>query len=177
MHLSSTLLRRAVLGAAGAAACSLALAATASADPVDVTCVTSADLSFSPGLTFATTPTSITTAGQLGPCVSVSDPTVTSGTHGSTFSRTTSCVGLLNTGPGTRVFHWSNGQTSSFTFSSTSTYVAGQLVTTLRGTITAGEFAGSSAVQVATFAADLTKCLQPGGLTGATGVGNLTIYL
>lgn len=177
MHLSRTLLHRAVLGAAATAASALALAAPASADPVDVTCVTSADLTFSPGLTLTTTPTSITTAGQLGPCVSVSDPTVTSGSHGSTFSRTTSCVGLLNTGAGTRVFHWSNGQTSTFSFSSTSTYVLGQLVTTLRGTITAGEFAGSSAVQVATFAADLTKCLQPGGLTGATGVGNLTIYL
>src|SRR6185312_672421 len=146
MNPFTTIIGRAALGSAAAVACALALAAPASADPVDVTCVTAADLTFSPGLTFTTTPTSITTAGQLGPCVSLSDPTVTSGSHGSTFSRTTSCLGLLNTGPGTRVFHWSNGQTSSFSFSSTSPYVAGQLVTTLRGTITAGEFAGSSAV-------------------------------
>jgi hypothetical protein len=170
------LFKAALLGLT-AAACAVVVAAPASADPVDLTCVSSASSTYSPGLSLTTQATSITTAGQLDPCVSVSDPTVTSGTFGSTFTRTTSCLALLDTGTGTRVFHWSNGNTSSFTFSSTSTYVTGQIVTTLRGTITAGEFAGSSAVQVVAFVADLTKCLLPGGVTGSTGVGDLTIYL
>jgi hypothetical protein len=130
-----------------------------------LTCAGSSGQTFTPGLTNTPTPTLIEYQDVLGPCVSATDPTLTSGTGSGTRSLTYSCTSLLGGGSATRTFHWNNGQSSTFTYTHTRNVVAGQLVILQTGTITAGEFAGSSAVGTLVLAGDLTACSGSGATT------------
>ena len=60
---------------------------------------------------------------------------------------------------------WSNGQKSTFTFNQTATSVGGNSVITEVGSITAGLFAGSSAVETVSGPANSLDCLTARGLT------------
>lgn len=170
-----SLLHRGLLAAPVVVLALAASAATASADTTLATCNGAQTTTYSPGLTLTTHTTNITVSGQLGPCVAISDLTLTSGTYGSAFTRDRSCLDPLGASSGTRTFHWSNGNTSTFSYNSTSTHVTGATVDTLRGTITAGEFAGATATQVTTLVDNLVDCLTPGGMTEAGGETVLTI--
>jgi hypothetical protein len=64
------------------------------------------------------------------------------------------------------VFQWSNGQTSTFTFTRELNDAGGQTTVTFTGTITSGEFAGDNAVeQVGAVTPSALQCANPPGLT------------
>jgi hypothetical protein len=109
--------------------------------------------------------------------VSLTDPTVTAGTYSGSFVRVASCTSLLSSPAGRRTLYWTNGRSSVFEFTSTATYVGGQLTTTLTGAITSGAFAGSTAIQTLTAVADLTQCAAPGGISSLFGVVQLQVVL
>jgi hypothetical protein len=160
------------------AAAALAVAAPAGA-ATTVTCLTGTDhVAFSPALTNTTTLTSITTSQAYGSalvqCVS-DDPTVTTGTSGVSFAAPVSCT-TLSSGPGSQVITWNNGQTSTFTYTQTITTVAGVNVATATGSITAGEFAGSTAERVTAEAPpNPLSCLLGPGVSSLSGTITLTV--
>ncbi|MGW4109722.1 hypothetical protein ACWEFJ_02460 [Actinosynnema sp. NPDC004786] len=149
-------------------------AAPAGAVQQDVTCVGTATETISPGLKYATQNVTVTTNLIYSPCVS-SDPTVTAAVSGSTFTAPGSCLMLPDASSGTFVLNWNNGNTSTFAFNATTAIVGGNIVITRIGTITAGQFAGDTAIRVVTYPAlNPLDCLTT-GVTSQTGVVTLTI--
>jgi len=161
------------------AAAALAVAAPAGA-ATTVTCLTGTDhVAFSPALTNTTTLTSVTTSQAYGsallPCVS-DDPTVTTGTSGVSFVAPVSCTTFSSGTGGSQVITWNNGQTSTFTYTLTITTVAGVNVATATGSITAGEFAGSTAERVTVEAPpNPLSCLLGSGVSSLSGTIALTV--
>ncbi|MEU0297919.1 hypothetical protein ABZ252_00295 [Streptomyces sp. NPDC006175] len=77
---------------------------------------------------------------------------------------TLDCLDLLSTTTGTQTFHWSDGQSSTLSFTRTVTNVNGQTVLTLAGPITAGVFTRKHAVfTVVEPVLNLTACQSPKG--------------
>ncbi|MFI9005859.1 hypothetical protein ACIGNX_01330 [Actinosynnema sp. NPDC053489] len=134
----------------------------ASAGVLDVTCSapSSQNDTYAPPL--STTPQTVTVSSstQYGPCVSLSNPAITSGTRTRTLIIPgRSCLDLLNGGPATYTITWNTGQTSTISSNFTSTTVGTALVVTDTGTVTSGLFAGSTVVQVLTGpATDVLLC-------------------
>ncbi|EWC60846.1 hypothetical protein UO65_3776 [Actinokineospora spheciospongiae] len=150
-----------------AAACTSALLVLGSSTPasagvLDVTCAppSSEVVNFSPPLTMTPQTVTVSTTTQYGPCVSLSNPALTSGARTNSSSAPgQTCLELLTNGPTTFTVTWNTGQTSTISANRTSTVVGAALVTTHTGTVTAGLFAGSTAVQVLTgAAADVLPC-------------------
>lgn len=105
----------------------------------------------------------------FAPCAS-SDPGVTAGTSSSNLTFTLSCLTLDEATSGQFILHWGNGRTSTFVFNRTVTYPAGQAVVVNAGEITAGEFAGDTAVMtVAGASVNLLACAVPPGVTSQSG--------
>ncbi|MCG8919531.1 hypothetical protein L6E12_27535 [Actinokineospora sp. PR83] len=149
------------------AACASALlvlgpAAPASAGVLDVTCTppSSETVAFTPPLTMTPQTVTVNTSTQYGPCVSASNPALTSGTRTNTSSAPgQTCLELLTNGTTTFTITWNTGQTSTISANRTSTVVGAALVTTHTGTVTSGLFAGSTVLQVLTgAAADVLLC-------------------
>jgi hypothetical protein len=138
------------------------------------TCTGTSEARYSPGL--RNTPALVTTSFHevLGPCLSLSDPTVRTGTMSGGVTATSGCEDLLHSSPGAVTFHWNNGNSSTFTYNSEVDLVLGQLVIVQTGAITAGEFSGSSAVTTITDVGDLTACAGS-GLTSVEGPLTLNI--
>ncbi|MFI9010007.1 hypothetical protein ACIGNX_22520 [Actinosynnema sp. NPDC053489] len=119
--------------------------------------------------------TATTTTNLIySPCVS-SDPTLTAATSGSTFTGPGSCLTLPGFSSGTSVLTWNNGNTSTFAFNATTAIVGGNVVITRTGTITAGRFAGDTAIRVVTYPAPNPLGCLTTGVTSRTGVVTLTI--
>ncbi|RZU49458.1 hypothetical protein EV385_1208 [Krasilnikovia cinnamomea] len=156
-------------------AITMVTASPASAVQQDVTCVGTATETFTPGLTY--TPQTITYTTNLiySPCTS-SDATLTSAVSGSTSTvPNSSCNMLPFAGSGSFVLTWNNGNTSTFTFNAVSTIVAGQVVLTRTGTITAGQFQGDTAIRVVTYpTVNPLDCLTT-GVTSQFGAVTLSI--
>ena len=137
-------------------------AGTASAGVLDVTCTppSSQNDTYTPPLTLTPQDVTVRSATQYGPCVSASNPAITSGSR----SRTLlipgrSCLDLLNSGSTTFTITWNTGQSSTVSSNFTSTTVGATLVVTDTGTVTSGLFTGSTVVQVLTApAADVLLC-------------------
>jgi len=141
----------------------------------DLTCPGTESVTFTPGLLLTLQQVTLHTSRQWGPCVS-SDPTVSSGSDAESFVNTISCLSVAAAGTGTVTFTWSNGRTSTFAFTKSVSHPVGQTVVTYTGNITAGEFAGDSALETITGAAlNLTACLAPPGITSTFGVAVLEI--
>lgn len=133
-------------------------------------------VSFSPGVTL--TPRTVTVAYDLalGVCVSLTQPGITSGSSEGNVTLTLDCLDLLSTSTGTQSFLWSDGRTSTLSFTRTVSIVNGQTVLTLTGPITAGVFSGRSAVlTVVEPALDVLACESAQGLTSQAGVTTLLI--
>jgi hypothetical protein len=80
--------------------------------------------------------------------------------------RTLDCNSILTTTTGVKTYRWNDGTTSRFEYSRTGTRVLSQTVVTFTGTITAGKFAGSSAVETNVgVSLGVLDCLAPGGVT------------
>lgn len=158
-------------------ALSAVLAPPAGAAIRQLSCVGTQSTTFSPGLTNTPATTTVGYRAIFAPCISLTDPTVTAGTYGGSFVRVSSCTSLLSSPAGRRTLNWTNGRSSVFEFTSTATYAAGQLITTLTGAITSGAFAGSTAIQTLTAVADPTQCANPGGVSSLFGVVQLQVVL
>ncbi len=135
---------------------------TASAGVLDVTCTppSSQSTTYTPPLTMAPQTVAAGITAQYGPCVSPSNPAITSGTRNSTTSVPGfSCLELLNSGSVTYGITWNTGQTSTISANYTATIAGAALVITRTGTVTSGLFAGSTVLQVLTGpATDVLLC-------------------
>ncbi|MCE7000818.1 hypothetical protein LZG04_39280 [Saccharothrix sp. S26] len=135
---------------------------TASAGVLDVTCAppSSRSTTYTPPLTVAPQDVTVQTTAQYGPCVSLSNPALTSGSRTSTvLAPGFGCLDLLAAGSFTYPIVWNTGQTSTISANYTSTIVGAALVITNTGTVTAGLFTGSTVVQVITGpATDVLLC-------------------
>lgn len=168
--------RSAVLTTAVTVLCAGALAAgPARAEPLALLqCQGTESVAYRPGITFQPQDVDVTTDGRLGSCVDGAGE-VTSGAYGERFALHAGCNDLLGGFRGPRTFTWSTGDTSVVEAEGSSTAVAGQVVTTLTGTVVRGRFQGRSATQVVVLPQPgLLLCLTT-GVTGATGVTTLTI--
>lgn len=141
-------------------------APAAHAAGADVTCTGTETVAYQPGLLLTSQAVHVSVAGILAPCGS-SDPGLTSGNYNEDFTTTLSCSTLFAGRSGTRVFHWSNGQSSTFAFNRALNNVGGQTTVTFTGDITSGEFAGDTVVEQVVFVTpNLLQCLASPGLTG-----------
>lgn len=135
--------------------CSLALTvlgttATASATPAEITCEPGSQTdTFTPPLTRTPQDVTVGITARYGPCVSSSDPDLTSATAAFTVPVPgLSCLSLLNTGTMTYDITWNTGETSTISADYTVTIAGGVLTVTRTGTITSGPFTGSTVRQV-----------------------------
>lgn len=140
----------------------VATATPATASTLDVTCIppSSQTVTFTPPLTKAPKPVTVTASTQYGPCTSPSVPALTAGSRNATiFYPSRSCLDLLDSAPVTFTINWNTGQQSTITGNTTASVVGAALVVTITGNVTAGLFAGDSVVQTITGpATDITKC-------------------
>ncbi|MFH8755935.1 hypothetical protein [Streptomyces atroolivaceus] len=124
-------------------------AAAQEAALLDVTCTppSSAVSTYNPPLTNNPQKSSASASYQLGPCVSLSQPQVTSGTSVLTRPpRLRTCTDLLGASSGTFVVTWNTGQTSTVSANFNTTVVGAVLVVVATGTITSGLFQGDALV-------------------------------
>lgn len=156
------------------------LAAPAPAQALGVNlaqCTGTHNAQWSPGAT--NTPKLITVSTQSQwTCVQLQLPLLINASSTNQFTAQFSCESLLAPVPATWTINWGDGATSTFTFNSTVEAVDGNLVITAPGTITAGRYAGSTAL--ATFilenlGATLENLCATTGVTNATGASTLTI--
>ncbi|MER5549514.1 hypothetical protein [Streptomyces sp. NPDC002589] len=161
-----------VVGLASAAV----IAPAAHASTVDVTCSGTETVQYNPGLLVTPQTVHVNVTGILAPCSS-SDRGLTAGNYQESFDTTLSCATLLSPRAGTRVFHWSNGQTSTFSFNRALNNAAGQTTVTFTGEITSGEFAGDTAIEQVVFVTPTAlQCAAPPGVT-ALGPGPAVLSL
>jgi len=130
---------------------------------------------YSPGVILQPRLFTVTTAGRFSSCVD-GEGTVASGAYGpEQFSLDVGCSDLFDDFHGVRTIRWNTGDTSVLEGNGQSNEVAGQVITTITGTVTQGRFQGWSAVQTITLPQPgVLQCLTT-GYTGATGVTTLTL--
>ncbi|MEU4769263.1 hypothetical protein AB0H12_39065 [Actinosynnema sp. NPDC023794] len=137
-------------------------AGTASAGVLDVTCTppSSQNDTYTPPLSMTPQDVSVVSTTQYGPCASLSNPAITSGSRTRTLLIPgRSCLDLVNSGSTTFSITWNTGQSSTISSNFTSTTVGAALVVTDTGTVTSGLFTGSTVVQVLTApAVDVLLC-------------------
>jgi hypothetical protein len=167
----STLLAVATLVGSGMLAPAAAHAAS-----LDVSCFGEEMAGYQPGLRLLPQQTNVTVNGDLAVCDSA-NASVVSGSYLQNFDATLSCSTLLAGLSATRVFHWSDGRTSTFSYNRTITDVGGETTVTFVGSIVSGEFAGDTAVEQVVFATlNTIQCLVAPGLSQlGPGVAVLTI--
>ncbi|MFC4117338.1 hypothetical protein [Nonomuraea zeae] len=121
-----------------------------SASAGDVTCTppSSNTATFNPPLTSTPQSTTVSSSTQYGPCVSLAQPAVTSGTRTALLTQPRSCLDLLTASSITYTITWNTGQTSTVSGNTTTSTAGAVIVFTITGTVTSGLFAGSSALQV-----------------------------
>ncbi|PSL52498.1 hypothetical protein B0I31_113171 [Saccharothrix carnea] len=150
-------------------------AGTASAGVLDVTCTppSSNSITYNPPLTRTPQDVTIGVSAQYGPCVSLSNPALTSGHRAiSVLSPGFSCLELLNSGSVTFTITWNTGQTSTVSANYSATVVGAALVDVRTGTVTSGLFAGSTVLQTTTGpATDVLLCTA--GLGTVSGIYSL----
>lgn len=120
----------------------------ASAAVVDLACVGTETVTFSPPLTNTAKPTTVTVVGNLPTCLV--NPALQPVTYNETITNTLSCVTVNAPGSGTRTFHYVDATTSTFAYNKTSSNVLGNVVVTFTGGITAGRFTTDTTNQVIT---------------------------
>ncbi|MEO6086805.1 MAG: hypothetical protein ABIQ18_27190 [Umezawaea sp.] len=141
---------------------------------VEQVCVGTEVTTFDPPLTLTARPVSVIVSGVYPSCTNSGAVTAT---YAETFTLTASCLVLFDSGSALRTFTW-GGQVapSLFQYNVTSSAVAGQVVVTNTGVITAGGFAPAGAEQVITLVTpDVVQCLT-GGVASVTGPTTLTIH-
>ena len=130
---------------------------------------------YSPGVIFQARQFTVTTVGQFSSCVDGAG-VVVSGTYGpEQFSLDVGCSDLFDAFHSVRTIRWNTGDTSVLEGDGQSNEMAGQVITTIAGTVTQGRFQGLSIVQTITLPQPgVLQCLTT-GYTGATGATTLTL--
>ena len=139
----------------------------AQAAAVNVVCSGTQSVALSPGMLLLT-PRDVmfTVNDNYAPCVSSGRPRVTSArSQRSWLGRGVACMVAPRAASLSKELTWSNGQKSTFTFNQIATSVGGNSVITEFGSITAGLFAGSTAVETVSGPANSLDCLSNRGLT------------
>ncbi|MFF8092571.1 hypothetical protein [Streptomyces sp. NPDC016675] len=116
---------------------------------LDVTCTppSSAVSSYNPPLSNTPQTSQSTVSYQLGPCVSLSRPDVTSGSSVVVNPpRQRTCLDLLAGGSMTLIITWNTGETSTVTANFNTTVVGALLQVIITGTVTSGLFQGDAVV-------------------------------
>jgi hypothetical protein len=150
------------------------------ADPALLTCTGSNRADYSPGLTLTSQPVSVKDEALSGECLNsdqTANTTYKTAYWNETAAQNLSCVLPASTRSGTRDINWNFGSpaTSVFTYSLTTTVLAGQIVETYTGTITSGSFTGVNAkIVVVLTAPGVGNCLLT-PLTTASGQAILEI--
>lgn len=145
----------------------------AAASTPTVLCYGEESITYNPGLTF--TPANVQYSGTdtFTSCISVPPTGITSASTTFGGTATFSCSGFLSPLEDTitQIVNWSNGQTSTWTFTtSVNTSPDGQEVFVADGTIVAGEFEGEQASDtVVDMSLNPLACLTPGGVTNEGG--------
>jgi hypothetical protein len=162
-------------------AAGLGAASAPSASAVDLlTCGGSETASFSPAIRDAPQPVATEVRTVYQPCVNALRPLeLRSGAASASVPATPrQCTDLLASGAGSRTIAWSTGTTSTFTFTSAANNVGGNVLEVIeQGTITAGEFRGSTAVSVIAIATRQLLACSTTGLSSLSGVATFTIAL
>jgi hypothetical protein len=131
-----------------------------------VVCSGTLSNTYTPGILVTPRTVSLQRNLILAPCVSLSDTTLTSGISSGTSNTSVSCLTVAVPQSGVNTITWNNGQTSVFTFNQIVNNIGGQATLTATGTITAGQFAGHTAVRQATGPSiNVLDCLQEPGIT------------
>ncbi|MGV2287255.1 hypothetical protein AAHK20_00955 [Trinickia sp. YCB016] len=143
------------------------------------TCLGSETATFNPPMTNTLRNLEITAIASYSTCVVTGVSGITSVTVDDQFTRSYSCTELLGGGSGTRVFNWSNGQSSTLSYTAYSQVVNGNYVIIFLGKVSVGLFQGQSATVVLTLASlsqanFLTAC-SGSGITSVNGPSSLTI--
>jgi hypothetical protein len=141
-----------------------------------LTCQGTEFTTFSPALTKTAAATYISSADTFGPCVST-DTTISGGVaYTESSDPSASCAALLSSGSGETTFFWSNGKSSTFSYTRTTIDLNGEIISTQTGTITSGEFAGNLATEVLVLPTlDLTACESATGISTASGTATIEI--
>ncbi|MFH8508200.1 hypothetical protein [Streptomyces flaveolus] len=124
-----------------------ATASAGAAGLLDVTCTppSSAVAQYNPPLTNTPQTSQSTVSYQFGPCVSLSQPNVTSGSAMVTNPpRQRTCLDLLAGGSMTIVITWNTGQTSTVSANFNTNVVGALLEVVITGTVTSGLFQGDT---------------------------------
>ncbi|MFF5900893.1 hypothetical protein ACFY8O_33940 [Streptomyces argenteolus] len=131
--------------------------------------------SFQPGLTYTPQQTNLHIEGTIGPCLSVSNPSITSATFVVNGSGTASCTSAEF--DSTLVVDWDSGPNSVIDYNLTiNAKPNGESVFITVGEVVAGQFAGAAVVRTtADVTLDVTKCLTAEGLEEAAGPVTLTL--
>jgi hypothetical protein len=161
----------------GLLAAALVPAATAHAHAIatgTTTCAGSQTVAYSPGLALRHRGVVLHGTSTLSRCASSADPTITGGR--STFKATGRLSCTSGDYSGTRKITWSNGRTSTMSFSSVVSVNAGESVVAIKGAVTDGEFSGQKwSATFTMFTARPAACATPEGLPTASGRLLLTI--
>ncbi|WP_405657887.1 hypothetical protein OG379_00095 [Streptomyces sp. NBC_01166] len=151
----------------------VATAGSADADSPLVACTGSQNSNHSPGVTnvpqtvTVDSVTSYTCVLPLLGSVSHTEHSVVPGL---------SCPNLLNTAPGAVTLHWSDGQSSAFSFTQNLEAVNGVTTLIRLGSITSGRFAGHTVTETLVGASlNLTACASTGITNYSFPVGTLVI--
>lgn len=141
-------------------------ASTAPGARMDVFCLGTETGTYSPGLLlFTPQAVHVSVNGVLAPCAS-SDSKIKSGTYLQHFDATLSCATVLAGLAATRVFNWSDGESSTFSYNRAINDVLGQTTVTFTGTIVSGKFEGDTVFEQVVFVTpNALQCLAPPGLT------------
>jgi hypothetical protein len=149
---------------------------------VQVTCTGREDVTYSPGITNTPALVTITTSAQYVPCLHINGLNVTtmSGEASSQSQTMAACteVELPDGESTTSVIEWSNGQTSTWEYTTTTQNVAGNYVTVGIGQITDGLYEGALAQRelvLPGLVEALQACATPQGMTGVSGAFTFTI--
>ncbi len=143
-----------------------------------VQCIGTDTVTFNPAMTNTAQTLQVGIGSNFSSCLG--DSSVPSGTSDYSIERTYSCSALLQGGPGSRVITWSNGQTSTFSYTATTEVSElGEVVLTLTGNISAGLFQDQSAEQVSVLTnlgePDFATACMGSGVTQLSGPTTLTI--
>ncbi|MGW1957654.1 hypothetical protein ACWCPI_33735 [Streptomyces sp. NPDC001920] len=148
---------------------------SAAAEAATLTCVSSTDVHYKPGLRATPQTVQVKVDGKLAPCIG--DVSISAGSYGAHFHAVRSCADLLTPATGVFTVYWNGGTHgfSTISYSRTATIVGGNIVTTEVGTVTAGDFAGYSTLFETVGPHNPLECLTIQGVSHVHTNGNLTL--
>lgn len=161
-----------------AAASCLAFAGPSHALVNLVACQGTSTVTYSPGLTNATQPVTISGTINFGLCLSISHPLITWGTvsGGSGGPVPVSCAILEATSSGTSTLNWADGSSTTYDYTTAiNPGLNGEQVVTITGAVTGGLFLGGRVVIQADFLFVNGSCETTTGLTSRSGPTTLLI--